>query len=113
MELSIGKNTLPIEVRDTPTQIQLGMMGRKKLVGGMLFVFSEVREQSFWMKNCLIPLDIIMLVNRVVTHIHHDCHPCITNQCNSYQGIGNEVLELNGGDAVRLGIEEGDTLNFM
>ena len=113
MELSIGKNILPIEVMDTPNQKSLGMMGRKKLKGGMLFPFSEVQEQSFWMKNCLITLDILMLLNNKVTQIHSNCPPCNTNPCKNYKGVGNKVLELNGGECKKLGIQKGDTLNFI
>ena len=113
MELSIGKNILPIEVMDTPTQKSLGMMGREKLNGGMLFPFSEVQEQSFWMKNCMVPLDILMLVDNKVSQIHDNCPPCTTNPCKDYQGVGNKVLELNGGECKKLGIKKGDTLNFI
>lgn len=113
MELSINGNILPIEVMSTPTQKSLGMMDRKKLNGGMLFIFSDIQEQSFWMKNCVIPLDILMLVDNNVTQIHHNCLPCTTNPCKNYKGIGNKVLELNGGECKRLGIKKGDTLNFI
>ena len=113
MELSINRKTIPVEVMETPSQKSLGMMGRKKLNGGMLFNFPDVREQSFWMKNCIIPLDIIMLVDNKVTKIHYNCPPCTTNPCENYKGIGNKVLELNGGECKKLGIKVGDTLNFI
>lgn len=113
MELSINRKTLPIEVMKTPSQKSLGMMGRKKLNGGMLFLFPDVREQSFWMKNCIIPLDIIMLVDNKVTKIHSNCPPCKTTACEHYKGIGNKVLELNGGECKKLGIKIGDELDFI
>jgi len=112
MELSIGKNILPIEVMDTPRKKILGMMGRKNLDGGMLFTFPNIKEQSFWMKNCLIPLDIIMMVDNQVTKIHRNCPPCKEQPCDSYRGNGNQVLELKGGESERLGIREGDILKF-
>jgi len=113
MELLINGNTLPIQLMATPAQKSLGMMGRKNLNGGMLFIFPDVQEQSFWMKNCLIPLDIIMLVNDEVTKIHDNCHPCKTKVCQTYTGIGDKVLELNGGDSKKLGIKVGDKLEFI
>lgn len=112
MELSIGKNVLPLEVMDTPHKRKLGMMGRKKLNGGMIFLFPNIQEQSFWMKNCVIPLDIIMMVDGKVTKVHSNCKPCKTKNCDKYQGIGNQVLELNSGDANNLGIKVGDDLNL-
>ena len=112
MRLSINKDILPIEVMDTPSKRKIGMMGREKLDGGMLFLFPNVQEQSFWMKNCKIPLDIIMLVDNEVTQIHKNCLPCQVNKCELYQGIGNQVLELNGGETNRLGIKKGMELQF-
>jgi len=72
----------------------------------------NIKEQSFWMKNCLIPLDIIMMVDNQVTKIHHNCPPCKEQPCDSYRGNGNQVLELKGGESERLGIREGDILEF-
>ena len=113
MELSIGKKILPIEVMNTPTQKTLGMMGRKNIDGGMLFTFPDIQEQSFWMKNCLIPLDILMMVDNKVTQIHPNCPPCNTSTCKHYKGVGNKVLELKGGECEKLNIKKGDNLNFI
>ena len=111
MELTVGKYILPLEVMDTPTKRMVGMMGRKKLNGGMLFILPNIQEHSFWMKNCLIPLDIIMLVDNKVTTIHKNCTPCMNN-CERYTGLGNMVLELKGGMCDKLKIIEGDELNI-
>lgn len=111
MELIVGKYNLPLEVMDTPTRRTIGMMGRKKLDGGMVFLFPNIKEQSFWMKNCLIPLDIIMLIDNKVTSIHKNCPPC-TTQCERYTGLGNKVLELKGGMCDKLGINTGDVLDI-
>jgi hypothetical protein len=102
---------IPLEIMKTPNQRNKGMMGRKSLNGGMLFLFPDIQELSFWMKNCLIPLDIIFMVNNKVTHIAKNATPC-TTQCPSYRSIGNRVLELNGGEVDVLGISQGDTLEF-
>ena len=112
MELSVGKYNLPLEVMDTPNKRQMGMMGRKNMVGGMLFPFPNIQEQSFWMKNCEIPLDIIMLIDNEVQVIHKDCPPCKNNKCKYYTGIGDNVLELKGGMCDKLGIRVGDQLNI-
>ena len=103
---------IPLEIVKTPTQRNRGMMGRKSLDGGMLFLFPNIQELSFWMKNCLIPLDIIFLVNNEVTHIEKNALPCATSACPAYRGIGNGVLELNAGETDTLDIMKGDHLVF-
>jgi hypothetical protein len=103
---------IPLEIMKTPNQRNKGMMGRKSLNGGMLFLFPDIQELSFWMKNCLIPLDIIFMVNNKVTHMEKNVPPCTVN-CPPYRSIGNSVLELNGGDSTLLGIKRGDTLQFI
>lgn len=69
---------------------------------GMIFVFDEEKEQSFWMKNTLIPLDMIWLdSSNTITEIQ-TAIPCKTEICKSYLGIGDKVIELNGGMANKL-----------
>lgn len=52
-----------IEIARTPAECQKGLMGRRKLDEdeGMIFIFDHARQRSFWMKNTLVPLDIIFL----------------------------------------------------
>ena len=70
-------------------------------------------KQCFWMKNCIIPLDIIIIKNNVIVNIHHDCPPCKEYDCPNYCGNGNIVLELEGGTCEKLGIEPGDFVNYL
>jgi len=109
MNVIVDNKELPLEIMTTPDAISTGMMGRENLDGGMLFLFDNVGERSFWMKNCLVPLDIIFIVKDKVTKINRDCPPCHTNNCTSYQGIANKVLELPSGE---YGVSEGDYLEF-
>ena len=109
MNVSLDNKVLPLEIMSTPNAISTGMMGRETLVGGMLFVFPEISERSFWMKDCLIPLDIIFIIGNKVTKIHNDCPPCYKNNCKSYDGIANKVLEVSSG---KYSVSEGDTLEF-
>lgn len=97
MKIILNNEEIPVEIMDTPNAISLGMMGRDYLDGGMLFVFSEVGERSFWMKNCLIPLDIIFMVDGEVKDVYENCPPCDSETCKHYWGLADKVLELNGG----------------
>jgi uncharacterized membrane protein (UPF0127 family) len=58
-------------------------------------------------------LDIIIIKNNVIINIHHDCPPCSEEPCPSYCGNGNIVLEVEGGTCEYLGIEAGDTVEYV
>lgn len=91
-----------------------GMMGKKfnDSFDGLLFLMGG-KKQCFWMKNCIIPLDIIMIKNNVIVNIHHDCPPCNEDPCPSYCGNGNIVLELAGGTCEEMNIEPGDFVSYI
>ena len=69
-------------------------------------------KQCFWMLNCIIPLDIIIIKNNVIVNIHHNCPPCVKSPCPTYCGNGNIVLEVEGGTCEKLGIESGDSVRY-
>jgi uncharacterized membrane protein (UPF0127 family) len=98
MKLIVNNQHIPLEIKDTPISRNLGMMGRENLIGGMLFIFDGVKERSFWMKDCLIPLDIFFITNDIVTECYYNCKPCISEPCESYYGVCNKVLECKSGD---------------
>lgn len=80
---------------------------------GMFFVLPYKGEQSFWMMNCIIPLDIIMIDGDIITTINSNCTPCSDeDECKSYRGYGDKVLEIAGGTADELGIKKGDKISF-
>ena len=82
---------------------------------GMLFIFSASRPHSFWMKNTLIPLDIIWMDhNRRIVFIASNVLPCKTEQCPVYAPGRNAayVLEVNAGVAVEFGLNIGDQAVF-
>jgi uncharacterized membrane protein (UPF0127 family) len=114
MFVKIGKNQFNVKTLVTPKEQRIGMM-RKKFddsFDGMLFLMGG-DDQCFWMKNCIIPLDILIIRNNVIVNIHHDCPPCNDDDCPSYCGNGNIVLELEGGTCEELGIEPGDVINYV
>jgi uncharacterized membrane protein (UPF0127 family) len=112
MNVIINNKKYPVEVKLTRKGKSQGMMDRDYLDGAMLFVFNYPTNQTFWMKNCLIPLDIVFLDNGKITTIHHQCQPCDLDDCKRYSGYGNMVLEFNGGFCQENDINEGDQIQF-
>lgn len=101
-----------IELALTPQQQEIGLMGRTEMPkdSGMLFVFSQESERSFWMKKTLIPLDMIFIrKDGTIGHVHDSAIPNDLTSVPS-NGPALAVLELNGGVAKKFGIEAGDKI---
>lgn len=113
MLLNINDVQFNVKTLITEKDKSTGMMNKKfdNPNDGLLFI-CEPKQQSFWMKNCIIPLDIIMINNRKINKIHHNCPPCETDKCRRYMGYGSVVLELQGGTCSKLEIKEGDKISF-
>jgi uncharacterized membrane protein (UPF0127 family) len=114
MKVIIDNNIFKVKLCTTPDSIQKGMMGKNfdETFSGMLF-FLPPGPQSFWMYDCIIPLDIIMINGNEITDIHHNCPPCDNmGDCKSYKGYGDAVLELAGGYCRKNGIKKGDKISF-
>ena len=106
-----------VEIAITPEQQARGLMFRTSLEEdeGMLFIFQEEGIYPFWMKNTLIPLDIIWMdSNRIVVFIGKDEQPCGPEECTSInpEVPAKYVLEVNAGTVEGLGLEEGEKLDF-
>lgn len=100
--VSIGEQTWAVELAVTKDQREKGLMHRSKLApgSGMLFVFPTVSRTGFWMKNTLIPLDIIWLdKTKNVVHTSLNTPPCDQDPCPIYTTpvLSKYVLEVNGG----------------
>jgi uncharacterized protein len=94
-----------------------GLMFRDQLRPGtgMLFLFNQDDEHAFWMKNTLIPLDMVWIdVNQRVAAVKYNVPPCKVANCPSYPpGVQSRyVLEVAGGEAQRHGVKTGDQLRF-
>lgn len=77
---------------------------------GMLFVYDRPQRAGFWMKNTLIPLDMIFAdESGTVTRIHENAIPHDETLIDGGLGV-QFVLEINGGFAARLGLMPGDVL---
>ncbi|MEO1038079.1 MAG: DUF192 domain-containing protein [Pseudomonadota bacterium] len=99
-----------VEIADDPVNRQRGMMFRESLDegAGMLFDFGEVRPVSIWMRNTLIPLDILYVrQNGLIGKIIANAQPMSERQLwSDYPVLG--VIELNAGAAAAAGIQPGD-----
>jgi uncharacterized membrane protein (UPF0127 family) len=75
----------------------------------MLFTFVNSTYQQFWMKNTLIPLDIIFVNDNKIVDIEHNSKPCDQDPCPTYNSEkpANQVLEINGGLSKKLNINIG------
>lgn len=114
MKVNINENIFNVKVLVDKKSQQIGMQKRRfnSDFDGLLFLMGG-KEQCFWMKDCIIPLDIIMIKNNVIVNIHHDCPPCNDDDCPSYCGRGNIVLELQGGTCEELNIQPGDWIEYV
>lgn len=106
-----------VELATDDASRQRGLMMRSALAAdhGMLFVFPQMRPQGFWMKNTLIPLDILYFdAARQLVSMQQDVPPCEADPCPVYpsEGPAIYVLELPAGTAARVGIQPGDVLNI-
>lgn len=105
------------EVKDTNEERALGLMGRENLNEdeGMLFIFETPGGYNFWMKNMLIPIDIIFLdENKKIITIYENVSPCVTEPCELYPPSTNTlyVVETKAGFSSRHNLEEGQTVDF-
>ena len=105
-----------VEIADTAEEIERGLMFRKELQDGfgMLFIFDEEGKHSFWMKDTLIPLDIIFIdANGAIMNIF-SAEPCAEEPCESYTPTDNVkyALEVNKGFADAHHVREGDAVTL-
>lgn len=109
---SSGPHEIAVELAQTPQQRETGLMNRASMPAdsGMLFAFDETRDVNMWMKNTLIPLDMLFIDETgKVIHIKTNAQPLSLEVIPS-GGPARYVLELNGGASARYGTAVGDTL---
>ncbi len=104
-----GSARFNVEIADDDIERGRGLMFRESMgrYNGMLFVYDAPSTVSFWMKNTLIPLDMIFLDQHgVVQRVHENAVP---GSLESIPGGDNilAVLEVNGGQSRKLGLVEG------
>jgi uncharacterized membrane protein (UPF0127 family) len=108
------KADLRLEVATTPTQQERGLMGRTAIPpgSGMLFVFDSDAPVEFWMKNTLVPLDMIFVAaDGTVRTVYRSVAPAPAALADAKipreAGVAKYVIELGAGEAQRAGIGTG------
>lgn len=109
---AFGTVRIEVELALTASEQARGLMFRERMpkLEGMLFVYPAERDVSFWMRNTLIPLDMVFVDEAgVVVRIHENAVPL--DETPIAAGAPTlAVLEINGGLARRLGLQPGDEL---
>ncbi|UOM34855.1 DUF192 domain-containing protein [Acuticoccus sp. I52.16.1] len=111
-ETGSGAHTFTIEIADDPIERARGLMFRQQMAhdAGMLFIFADESERAFWMKNTILPLDIVYAdASGTVVSIAKATTPFSTESIPS-DGPAQFVLELNAGVADQIGLKPGDRL---
>jgi uncharacterized membrane protein (UPF0127 family) len=107
-----GQARFTVEVADEPAERSQGLMFVEAMPrsSGMLFLYEAPQRAVFWMKNTLIPLDMIFLDSTGrITHIHENAVPLDETGIDGGTGV-LAVLEINGGLSRQLGLAVGDVL---
>jgi uncharacterized membrane protein (UPF0127 family) len=112
-ETDKGKTVVNVEIADTSAERTKGLMYRKSLAeyNGMFFIFETEQPLNFWMKNTLIPLDMIFLdANYGVVKVQKNVQPCKIDPCAVFLSgkPAKYVLEVNSGTSDRMGLKAGD-----
>lgn len=117
-KVTLSGESFKLELAVTDDQIRTGMMGRESLADdeGMLFVFPDAEVRHFWMKNCLIPLDVVFLDDdgRIVsiTTMPAPDPDDRTFPRYSSRWPAQFAIELAAGRADELGLREGDPIGL-
>jgi hypothetical protein len=105
-----------VEVVRTPRQTRRGLMYRTHLPpdAGMLFLFGRPEVRTFWMRNTLIPLDMIFVTSdMVVAGVIENAEPKTTTMQALPGVLSQYVVEVNGGWARVHGVEAGVPVEFV
>jgi len=115
LESPAGRSSaVRVEVARTPSELERGLMFRRELGpdDGMLFVFPETADHTFWMKNTFLPLDMIFIdAGGTVIGIVERAEPMTTTP-RRVDAPSRYVLEVNGGWSSARGVAPGDRARF-
>lgn len=110
-----GNFIFAVEIADNSAERTKGLMYRESMKDnhGMLFVFENEEQLSFWMKNTLISLDMIFFdSNYKVVYVQKVAEPCKVEPCAVFSSVkpAKYVLEVKAGTSDRLEIKTGDSI---
>jgi uncharacterized membrane protein (UPF0127 family) len=113
----IKENCFYVESVKTEAEREKGLMSREKLDedSGMLFIFEKEEVYPFWMKNTLIPLDIIWISEDLkIVYISRDNKPCVELGCLQINPgvVARYILEINAGISSDIGLKIGDEVRL-
>ncbi|RJR26910.1 DUF192 domain-containing protein [candidate division WWE3 bacterium] len=116
--INVADKSVIAEIANTPEKRSRGLMFIQNLPEneGMLFIFEAEGHHSFWMKNTVIPLDIIWLDREFsIVDISSETPPCKESNCPTYSPVKPAlyVLELNGGWTLRNNLKIGDKISIV
>jgi uncharacterized membrane protein (UPF0127 family) len=113
VSMKIGSETFALEVAYSDADQMHGLMARRSMSAnhGMIFVNTDERVRGFWMENTLIALDIVFLDRDGKVVSVKQMKPLDRNTTSS-DGPAMYAIELNKGDAARVGVKAGDTLEL-
>ncbi len=116
IQIQLGEHLFNLEIAQTFEEKSKGLMFRESLPEnqGMIFIYNDEKERSFWMKNTLIPLDIIFLNSKeTIVEKKENIPPCKTEDCKTYQSKpAKYVIEINSGLTEKLGLNVGDKIEI-
>ena len=110
---TLSGHELRLEIADDEVERQRGLMNRSQLAAkaGMLFLYEKTDRHLMWMKNTLIPLDMIFLDDTMrVVYIHAQAKPHDLTPIGQNAPPSKAIIELPGGSAADLAIQIGDQL---
>lgn len=114
LQLSVAGRTVSVELAlDVPTRTR-GLMHRPSLGedAGMLFVFPDSAPRTFWMRNTLVPLDLIFLDDQGRVINVEEAPPMVERPGFHSDRAARYVLELNRGWCSRHGLQAGDRIEI-
>lgn len=113
-----GGRVIAAEIADTNERVMYGYMYRPEVRDneGMIFVYPETGVHTFWMKNTLVPLDIIWLDDAFgVIHMETPAPPCKSDPCPAFGPMraSRYVLEARAGTVAREKLKLGDRIAIV
>ncbi|WP_154224304.1 DUF192 domain-containing protein [Marinicella rhabdoformis] len=117
--VKLNNHEFTVELAESDESRAMGLMYRKEMADdeGMLFIFPNEYPRAFWMKNTLIPLDILYFdKNKKLVSLSMNTPPCknTTTRCPNYPSVkpAKYVLEINAGLSKKYGFKKGDLLEI-